>query len=321
MRRSFLLAMALGLVLAFDGQAQQFPARPVKVVIPYQPGGGTDILVRALATEASQSLGQPIVIDNRPGGASMIGTQLVVDAAPDGYTILAMDSAILVNPGLFGAKLPYDTIRQLTGITMLASGPVPLLVNPAVPAPDLAALVALAKARPGTLNFASGGNGSAPHLAGELFKLVAGIDIIHVPYKGTAPGLADLLAGSVQMMFGGISSSRQFVEAGRLRAVAMSATRRSDIMPTVPTFEEAGLKGVNAESYWGLYAPAGTPPAILKTLNEHFVRALKEPRIASQLRELGFETIANAPDEHSRQLAKLVAEWTQTIHKAGIKIE
>ena len=320
MRRIFLLAMSLGL-LAFDVQAQSFPTKPIRLVIPYQPGGGTDILVRAIVPEVTRTLGQQIVIDNKPGGASMIGTQAVIDAVPDGTTILATDSALLVNPGLFSAKLPYDTVKKLTGITMLASGPVPLLVHPSVPAADLKSLIALAKAKPGTLNFASGGNGAATHLAGELFKLVAGIDIVHVPYKGTAPALNDLLAGAVQMMFGGISSSRQFVEAGKLRAVALSASKRSEIMPTVPTFEEAGLKGVNAESYWGLYAPTGTPPEAIKVINEHFVRALREPRIIDQLRELGFEIIANTPAEHTAQLARLVGEWTEIINKAGIKLE
>ncbi len=320
MRRLFLLALSLGL-LAFDVQAQSFPTKPIRIVIPFQPGGGTDILVRAITPEVSRTLGQQIMIDNRPGGASMIGTQMVVDAAPDGYTILASDSAILVNPGLFGSKLPYDTLKKLTGITMLANGPVPLLLHPSVPATDLKSLIALAKAKPGTLYFASGGNGSAPHLAGELFKLVAGIDIVHVPYKGTAPGLQDLLAGAVQMMFGGISSSRQFVETGKLRAVAMSATKRSEAMPTVPTFEEAGLKGVNAESYWGLYAPTGTPPEALKVINEHFVRALQEPKVINQLKELGFGIIGNTPAEHTAQLARLVGEWTEIISKAGIKVE
>jgi tripartite-type tricarboxylate transporter receptor subunit TctC len=320
MRRLFLLALSFGL-LAFDLQAQPFPARAIRVVIPYQPGGGTDILVRAIAPEVSRTLGQQLVIDNRPGGATQVGTQIVADAAPDGYTILAVDSALLVNPGLFGSKLPYDTLKKLTGLTMMASGPVPLVVHPSVPATDVQALVALAKAKPGTLNFGSGGNGTAPHLAGELFKQVAGIDIVHVPYKGTAPALNDLLAGAVQMMFGGISSSRQFVEQGKLRALALSANKRSPIMPTVPTFAEAGLPGVNAESYWGLYAPAGTPAEVLKVLNEHFVKALQDPKIVSQLHELGYEIIANPPADHTAQLAKLVEEWTQTIQKAGIKLE
>lgn len=320
MRRLLLLVLSLGL-LGLDAQAQSFPTKAIRVVIPYQPGGGTDILVRAIAPEVSRTLGQQLVIDNKPGGATMVGTQVVVDAAPDGYTILAVDSAILVNPGLFQAKLPYDTLKKLSGLTMMASGPVPLLVHPSVPANDVQALVALAKAKPGTLNFGSGGNGTAPHLAGELFKQVAGIDIVHVPYKGTAPAMNDLLSGSVQMMFGGISSSRQFVEQGKLRALAMSANKRSEIMPTVPTFAEAGLNGVNAESYWGLYAPAGTPPEALKVLNEHFVRALKEPKIVAQLKELGYDIIANPPAEHTAQLARLVAEWTATIGKAGIKLE
>ncbi|MGH8432204.1 MAG: Bug family tripartite tricarboxylate transporter substrate binding protein, partial [Solimonas sp.] len=301
--------------------AQPYPNRPIRIVVPFAPGGGTDILIRALAPEVSRTLGQQLVIDNKPGGASVIGTQAVIDSAPDGYTVLAVDTALLTNPGLFGSKLPYDAIKQLTGITMLASGPVPLLLHPSVPATDLKSLVALAKAKPGTLNFGSGGNGSGPHLAGALFKLVAGIDIVHVPYKGTAPALSDLVAGQLQMMFGGISSSRPFVEAGKLRAVAMSAPKRNAAMPDVPTFEEAGLKGIDVESYWGLYAPAGTPAEAIKILNEHFVRALSQPKIVEQLKELGFEVIANSPQEHTAQYARLTGQWSETIKKADIKME
>lgn len=320
MRRLLLSALSLCLIAA-GAMAQPYPNRPIRIVVPFAPGGGTDILIRVLTPEVSRTLGQQLVIDNKPGGASVIGTQAVIDSAPDGYTILAVDTALLTNPGLFGSKLPYDAIKQLTGITMLASGPVPLLLHPSVPATDLKSLVALAKAKPGTLNFGSGGNGSGPHLAGALFKLVAGIDIVHVPYKGTAPALNDLVAGQLQMMFGGISSSRPFVEAGKLRAVAMSAPKRNAAMPDVPTFDEAGLKGVDVESYWGLYAPASTPAEAIKVLNEHFVRALGQPKIVDQLKELGFEVIGNSPQEHTAQYARLTGQWSETIKKADIKME
>lgn len=314
-----LLALAI-VGLGSLAQAQTFPSKPIRLVVPFAPGGGTDNLVRLLAADASASLGQQITIDNKPGGATVGGTDMVAKAPADGYTILASDSAFLTNPGLM-KNLPYQTTRDFTGITMMARAPVILIVHPSVPAHSVGELIALAKAKPGTINYASGGNGSSTHLAGELLKQVAGVNIVHVPYRGSGPAMNDLIAGQVQMSFSGISSARQYIDGGQLRVLALTGDSRNPALPNVPTFREAGLAGVNAESYWGLYAPAATPPAVVKVLNQHFTRALKNPQLAQRLAELGYEPIANTPEEHTAQMKQMIGDWTAIIEKAGIRVE
>ncbi|HYF60333.1 MAG TPA: tripartite tricarboxylate transporter substrate binding protein [Burkholderiaceae bacterium] len=318
--RAWMLGLLSCLALAPAIASDAFPERPIRVVIPYAPGGGTDIVFRAIAPLASASLGQQIVIENRPGGATIIGTGAVAQAAPDGYTLVASDSAFLINPGLFKAKLPYDTLEKFQGVTMMATAPVILLVHPSVPAKTLEELIALAKAKPGSLNYASGGPGTGPHLAGELLKQAAGIDVRHIPYKGTAPALTDLIGGQVQMMFGGISSARQHLESGALRAVALTGRQRNPAVPTVPTFAEKGLE-VAADSYWGVYAPAGTPAPIVEKLSTHFSRALADPAVQKKLAELGYQTIGNAPAEHDRQYREMVRQWSAVIEKGRIQVE
>lgn len=322
MKRHFLAAMTVLLAGAFGlAGAQTFPDKPVRVVVPYAPGGGTDNLVRVIAPTVGAALGQQLIIENRPGGASLIGTELVAKAAPDGYTLLATDLAFLVNPGLFKAKMPFDTLKSFSGVTMLATAPVILVVHPSVRANNLAELLALARARPGSLDYASGGYGASTHLAGELMKLAAKVFIVHIPYKGTGPAMADLLAGQVHMQFAGISSARSHVEAGKLRAIAVTGKLRNPAMPRVPTFEESGLSGVDADTYWGLYSPAGVPPAVLATLNKAFVAAVRSPAHAERLAGLGFIPIGNSVQEHTQQMRAMIARWTDVIQKAGIKTE
>jgi tripartite-type tricarboxylate transporter receptor subunit TctC len=318
--RARLLALLACCALAPAALADPFPERPIRVVIPYAPGGGTDIVFRTIAPLAAASLGQQIVVENRPGGATMIGTGAVAQAAPDGYTLLASDSAMLINPGLFKAKLPYDTLARFQGVTMMATAPVILLVHPSVPARTLEELIALAKARPGTLNYGSGGAGTGPHLAGELLKQAAQVDLHHIPYKGTAPALADLLGGQVQMMFGGIATSRQHIEGGQLRAVALTGRQRNPTVPSVPTFAEKGLD-VAADSFWGIYAPAGVPAPIVEKLSTHFARALADPGVQKKLTELGYLTIGNTPAEHDRQFRAMVAQWSTVIDKGRIQAD
>ena len=301
--------------------AQAFPDRPVRIVIPYAPGGGTDNLVRIIAPSVGSALGQQLVIENRPGGASNIGSEIVAKAAPDGYTLLATDLAFLVNPGLFKAKMPFDTVKSFAGVTMMASAPVILVTHPSVPANTLAELLAQARAKPGSLNYASGGYGASTHLAGELMNLAAKVSITHVPYKGTGPAMTDLLAGQVQMQFAGISSARQHVEAGKLKAIAVTGKQRNPAMPAVPTFEESGVAGVDADTYWGLYAPAGVLPAALATLNKAFTAALRSPAHAERLAALGFLPIANGAAEHTQQFRDMIARWTDVIDQAKIKVE
>ncbi len=319
----FLEVVLAAMLMAFSAAsgAQTFPEKSVRIVIPYVPGGGTDNLIRTIAPTVSASMGQQLVIENRPGGNSIIGTELVAKAAPDGYTLMATDTAVLVNPGLFRAKMPFDTAKSLTGVTMLAYAPVLLVTNPSVPANTLPELLAIAKAKPGSLNYASGGSGTSTHLAAELMKLAANVNITHIPYKGTGAAMTDLLGGQVHMQFAGISTARTYVDAGKLRALAVTGKARNPAMPTVPTFEEFGLQGVDADSYWGLYAPAGTPPAALATLNRHFVAALRNPAHAERLAALGFLPIGNTQQEHTQQMQSMIARWTDVIEKLKITTE
>lgn len=321
MRILFIFAKWALLAGVVTGNAHAFPDKPVRVVIAYAPGGGTDNLVRVIAPSVSASLGQQLILENRAGGNSIIGTEIVARAAADGYTILATDSALLVNPGLFKQKMPFDTARSLTGVTMMAYAPVLLVVHPSVPANNLEELLALARSKPGFLNYASGGLGASTHLAGELMKLATGVSIVHVPYKGTGPAMTDLLGGQVHMQFAGISSARSHVEAGKLRAIAVTGKGRNPAVPNVPTFEERGVKGIDADTYWGLYAPAGTPPEVLATLNKAFTAALRSPAHAERLAQLGFIPIGNSPQEHTQQMNAMINRWTEVIDKAKITTE
>jgi tripartite-type tricarboxylate transporter receptor subunit TctC len=275
---------------------------------------------RMISPDASAVLGQPIVVDNRPGGSTMIGTGVVSRAATDGYTLLATDSAILINPGLFKAQLPYDTLKDLKGVTMMATAPALLVVNPSVPAKDLAELIALAKSKPGVLNYASGGVGTAPHLTAELMKLAASIDIKHIPYKGTGPALTAVLGGQVDMAFLGISTAGPYVASGQLRAIALTGEQRNPNMPDVPTFAESKLE-VNGSSYWGIYAPAAVPKPIIDQLNRAFSQALHKPENEKRLAELGYAPIANSAEDHTAQFRTMVDQWTTVIDKAKVQVE
>jgi tripartite-type tricarboxylate transporter receptor subunit TctC len=318
-RRRLLATVGAGLALgASPGSYAQgaFPNRQVRVIVPYGPGGGTDILIRMISTAVSSSLGQPLVIENRPGAGSVLGTELVVRAPADGYTLLAVDSALLTNPGL--RKLPFDTKRELTGVTMMATAPVILVVHPSVSAKTLPELIDLARSKPGGLNYASGGNGASTHLAGELMKIACGVDITHIAYKGTGPAMTDLLAGHVQMQFAGISSVKPHVEAGRLRAIAVTGPKRNPALPNVPTFVEQGVQGVDADTWWGLYAPASTPGEVISTLNEHFVLALRSTDMPPKLASGGFVPVAGSASEHTAMMSSMIDRWADIIAKAKI---
>jgi tripartite-type tricarboxylate transporter receptor subunit TctC len=315
-----LLGVIAMMIMGSLASAQSYPDHPIRVVIPYAPGGGTDIIFRTISPDASAVLGQSIVVDNHPGGSTMIGTAVVSRAPADGYTLLATDSAILINPGLFKTQLPYDTLKDLRGITMMATAPALLVVNPKVPAKDLAELIALAKSKPGVLNYASGGVGTAPQLAAELMKLAAGIDITDIPYKGTGPALAAVLGGQVDMGFVGISSAGPYVTSGQLRAIALTGQQRNPSMPDVPTFAESKLD-VNGSTYWGIYAPAGVPKPIIDQLNQAFSQALHKPENEKRLAELGYTPIANSPEDHTAQFRAMVDQWMTVVEKAKIKVE
>lgn len=322
MRRQlwFLMLLAFAGLNSTAALAQNYPARFIRIVIPYPPAGGVDSLVRSISPTVAASMGQQLIIDTRPGGSSIIGTEIVAKANPDGYTLLVSDSAFLINPALF-KKLPYDTLKDFTGISMLAYAPVIFVIHPSVPAKSVKELIALAKAKPGALAYASGGNGTSTHIAGELMKYIAKVNITHVPYKGSAPAMTDLVGGQVQMQFAGISSARSYIDAGRLRALAVTGTQRNAATPTVPTFDEAGLPGVDVVSYWGLYAPANTPADVINIINQHFVRSLRVPANVERLSSLGYLPLGNTPDELNTQIKSMVAQWIDVMQKTNIRLE
>jgi tripartite-type tricarboxylate transporter receptor subunit TctC len=300
--------------------AQTYPAKSIRIIVPFAPGGGTDILTRTIAPKLSEMLGQQLVIDNRAGGGSTIGSELVSKAAADGYTLLMVDTSFTTNPSLY-SKLPYDSARDFAPVSLMASAPVILIVHPSVPVRTVREFVALAKAKPGQLNFASGGPGSSTHLGGELLKLVAGIDLVHIPYKGTGPAVADVLGGQVVMMFAGISSVKQHVAVGRLRAIAVTGDKRSPAMPAVPTFIESGLKGVDSGTYWGCLAPAATPKDVINKVSASMATVLKLPEIQPRLVDLGFDPIGGTPEQFAANIKSETEKWARVIRNARVKLD
>jgi tripartite-type tricarboxylate transporter receptor subunit TctC len=309
----------LALVVATGAaHAQGYPVRPIRLVVPYAPGGGTDILARLIVPKLSEALGQQVVVDNRPGASGNIGYDIAAKAAPDGYVLTMVDTSYMTNPSLY-AKLPFDFDKDLVPVSLLASGPVILIVHPSVAADSVGALVALAKAKPGALNFASGGNGSSTHLAGELFKLVAGVDMVHVPYKGTGAAITDLIGGQVSIMFAGISQARAYVETDKARGLAVTGAARAPALPGVPTFAEAGLPGVESSTLWGTMAPAATPRDIVQRLNAELVKAVRAPELQDRLVDLGFQPIRSTPEAFGAILRAETEKWAGVIKQAGIK--
>lgn len=313
-------ALLLGMGLAFCASlyAQSYPTRPIRLVVPYPPGGATDIIARGVGEKVGHALGQQVVIDNRGGGAQIIGTDLVAKAAPNGYTILLASVTHSINPGL-QPKLPYDSIKDFSPITLMASGANVLVVHPSVQARSTKELIALAKARPGQLNYASSGNGSGGHLAAELFKNMTGVEIIHVPYKGGGPAYVDLVAGQVNLMFTSPVPTLPHVKAGKLRALATTGARRSSAMPDLPTIAEAGLPGYEASLWYGILAPAGTPAPILALLQKRIVAALALPEMKERFGPLGVDIVGSTAQAFLKHIETETAKWSKVIKAAGIK--
>jgi tripartite-type tricarboxylate transporter receptor subunit TctC len=295
-----------------------FPDKPIRLVVPYPPGGTTDLIMRMLQKPLEAASGQPFVVENRPGGGSVIGTGSVAKASPDGYTLLGTDLAIIVNPGLM-SSLPYDTVKDFRGVSMLVSSPLVLLAHPSLQANNVQELIALAKKKPGSLNIGSGGYGTSTHMSGEVFKRAADIDIVHVPFQGVAPAMTALVGGQVDLYFGGTSTALPYLQSGKLKAIAVTGEKRNPLLPDVPTFKEAGIPGVNTDTYWGIYAPSGTPNDRAQALNAYFTKALKDPEVVKRMGELGLVQIGNSPDAHTTQMREMISKWTDDIRQAGIK--
>lgn len=318
--RAACIAALFGVSAAGTAGAQGYPVRTVRIIVPLAPGGGTDTLTRIMTPRLSQLLGQQVIVENRAGAATQIGTELVAKAVPDGYTILNTDTSFTTNSSLY-PKLPYDTLRDFAPVSLLASAPVVLTVHPSVPAATLKDLLALAKARPGQLNFAVGGYGTGSHLGAELFKSVAKIDFVIVPYKGGGAAVADVVAGQVAMMFGGPASAKPHVTVGRLRAIAVTGEKRNHAFPAVPTFVESGLRGVDSGSYWGSLAPGATPRNVINTLSDAMAKALQTPEIHQRLTDLGYDPIGGTPEQYAINIRGEIAKWSKVVKQAKIRLE
>lgn len=302
------------------GVAQVYPTKSLRMVSPYPPGGGTDTLARLIGQKLSEALGQPVVVENRPGAGGVIGTEIVARSAPDGYTImLASPSPIVVAPHLH-KKLPYQPLKDLAPITMIAVVPAVLVVHPSLQAKSVKNVVSLAKSRPGQLTFSSSGNGGTGHLAGEMLKMMTGVDMVHVPYKGTGPAIIAVISGEVSMSFGNIISTLPHARSGRLLAVAVTTPKRSPVLPEVPAIAET-LPGYSAGPWYGVLAPAGIPSAILTRLNREIVSILRSSEVSQNLSNEGADPVGNTPPEFAAHLKAETERWGKVVRQAKMKIE
>ncbi len=301
-------------------QAQAYPTKPVRLIVGFTPGGGVDINARLLASKLSELLGQSVIVDNRPGAGTNIANELVAKSAPDGYTLLMSSPAIAINMALY-KNLSYDTLRDFVAVSIFSESPNILVVNSSSPAKSMSELIALARAKPGVLNYSSAGTGTTQHLAGELLKLRTGTSIVHVPYKGSAPSLTALIAGDVDLSFANVPAILQHVKSGRLRPLASTGTRRSELMPDVPTMQEVGLTGVEMTVWYGVLAPAATPRDIVNTLSEAIAKAARSPDIKQRLLDQGAEPVGSTPVEFDKILHEEVAKWSEVIRTSGIQVE
>jgi len=323
MKRWSGLTAALALMLASAGaSAQSYPTKPIRLVVPYPAGGPLDIMARAIGQKLTEAWKQPVVVDNRAGAGGNIGADFVAKSAPDGYTLLMGAVAThAINPSLY-SKIPYDPVKDFAPVALVAQVPNILVVNPAVPAKTVRELIDLARAKPGYLNFGSGSTGSTGHLAGELFNTMAGVKMVHIPYKGAAPATADLLGGQVQLMFDNLASALPNVKAGKLRALAVTTLTRSPAMPDLPTIAESGLPGFDLTTWFGLLVPAGTPPEIVARLNAEIVRALDAKDMRERLEKMGAEPLSNNTPEHFAAFIRTeAAKYAKVVKDSGARVD
>jgi tripartite-type tricarboxylate transporter receptor subunit TctC len=321
-RRRFLqlAAGAIGSpILPRSAWAQAYPSRPIRLVVGFPAGQTADIVARLMGQWLSERLGQPVVVDNRPGAASNIATELVVHAPPDGYTLLSVNSSNLINATLY-EKLPYDFLRDIDPVASLLRVPLVMEVNPSFPARTIPEFIAYAKANPGKINMASGGNGNSTHVTGELFKMMAGVNLVHVPYRGSPPALTDLLAGQVQVMFDVMSSSLPYIRSGRLHALGVTTATRSPVLPDVPTIGEF-VPGYEASAIGGLGVPKGTPAEIVDKLNREINAGLADPTMRARFAELGLTPLSGSPADFRKLVAEETAKWGRVVKFANIRPE
>ena len=317
----FALLLAVLALTALPAMAQQYPSKPIVLVVPFAPGGTSELISRLVAQKLTERLGQQVVVENRPGAAGNIAMEQVARAAPDGYTlILGHIGTLAVNPAMF-PKLPYDAIKDFAPVSLIAAVPNIVTVNPAVPAKTLKEFLDLARAKPGSINYGSAGNGSAGHLAMEYLKRIAKTDMVHVPYKGTGPMLTDLLAGQTQATFTGSSPLIPHIKSGKLRALAVGSAVRIPSLPEVPTIAESGFAGFETSQWYGIIAPAKTPPAIIQKLSVEIAQVMKQPDIIARLSGDGTVMIGSTPNEFAAYISKEMKRWGEVVHAANIKAE
>ena len=316
-----LTLVAMSILVVGAVSAQSWPTKPIKYIVPFAPGGSTDILGRIVAEKLSVALGQPVVVENKPGAGGGLGADFTAKAAPDGYTIMGGTiSTHAINASLY-SNLPYDPVKDFVAVTLLARVPNMLVINPDVPAKTVAELLALMKANPNKYTFASAGNGTSQHLSGELFKSMAGVQMQHIPYKGSRPALQDVVGGQVTMTFDNITTAWPLAKGGKLRALAVTTAKRSAIAPEIPTLAEAGLIGFEVGSWQGVFAPAGTPPEIVKRLNVEIVKILNLPDVKEKLFALGAEPVGDTPEQFAAFVKSEVAKWSDVVKKSGAKVD
>jgi tripartite-type tricarboxylate transporter receptor subunit TctC len=316
---AFVLAMTLT-GAATAAQSESYPVKPIRLVVPFPPGGAVDIVARTLGAQLTQALSQQFVIENRPGAGGIVGTEFVARAAPDGYTLLAVSSAQATNPSLY-AKLPYNTERDFAPVSLVAGSSYMLVTHPSMPVKSVRELIAFAKARPGQLNFASGGPASLPHLAGELFNLMAGVRMTHVPYKGSAPAATAVLGGEVTLLFSNMLGIMPFVQAGRFRALGVTGVKRVAAAPEVPTIAEAGLPGYEVIGWYGLIAPAGTPKEIVVRLSAQTAVAMRAPEMVKRFSSEGAEPVGSTPEAFAETISRDIVKWAKVIKASGARVD
>ena len=316
---SMLLAATLALPAGHAAAQAPYPNKPIRLLVPFTPGGGTDILSRVVAQKMSESMGQQVIVDNKPGGNTLVATQELVRSAPDGYTLLMQTNNLAANPTLYKGKIQFDTLKDLAPVALVAGNPHVLVVNPSVPVNNLREYIALAKAKPGTISFATAGSGTVNHLTGELLKIQAGIDILHIPYKGSGSVMPDLLGGQVSSLFAAMPTVTGFIREKKLRAIAVTTPNRFRGLPDVPTIAESGYPGYDFSSWFGILAPAGTPKPVIDRLNAEIVKALKDPNVQARLTD--YEIYGSTPEEFGAFIKKEIEKTSKIIEASGAKVD
>jgi len=320
MKKSLTICAALAVLAAAAAHAAEtYPARPVRMIVPFPPGGSNDIVGRVIGQHLSERLGKPVVIDNRGGAGGTIGTEIAVRSQPDGYTLLIISVAYSYNPSIY--KLPYDPVKAIVPVAMIGSGPNVLVVNPSVPAKSLKDLLALAKAKPGQLNYASAGIGSFQHLSSELFRIMSGVNIVHIPYKGGGPAMLAVISGQAQVSIGSLIQTMPHIRSGKFRALATGGAKRNPALPDAPTVAEAGVPGYEASNWWGIVAPAGVSPAIVRRINTEVAGILAQPEIQKWFVTEGAEAVSKSPDGFRQWIVAEMGKWGKVVKQAGIKAE